>query len=171
MKVGEKLRLFTGFSADGQEVRWIPPSPARGRPVGFWQETGISCYGYYDQETYWVGDVGGLSALEPKKEDQDGKTLYGGCDRRSWTGEQLKSKDKGDDEYEDEWAIEPPEIHSEMMGGMEVHVKWTSFSSSWQSYLWEVLGIYMMERQDAITGVEEPLEDIEAYVVMPLTVT
>lgn len=155
------MKLFTGFSITGPEVRWIPPSEARGRPYGFWESAygGRWVYGTYEQRTFWTGDTGGLSRMEITKRDAEGRPLFQSCPGPSWSGEQTQQKTRGDPYWEDIWdpgrdspdGVDTPDGYKLVI--------WDVFQSSWSCYLKSVGDGLYMERVQARAGAKQPYMD------------
>lgn len=153
------MKLFEGFHIDGPEMRWIPPSPARGRPEGFWEETGHWVNGFYSETPLWFGGPAALIRAAIFKRDANGTPIYGACDETIWTGEQTQQKAGGDPEWEDIWIMPEQEPHDVEVAHGTIKVKWDRFDSTWITYLWQISPGLYMDRRIAKDGVKEPLTE------------
>jgi hypothetical protein len=160
------MKLFEGFHAFGFEVRWIPASPARGRPEGFWQQTGHSVEFFYTETMLWFGGPGGLSRVAISHRDQGGTKILKPCPGPTWEGTQAQQKDKGDPVWEDYWNME-----SSTPGDLEVEhgpikVMWQTFDSTWSAYMKSMEDGLYAERSKVVQGIQYPLiEDKGCYEV------
>lgn len=157
----KSMKMYIGFQIDGPEVRWIPPSPARGRPFGFWERAygGGWIHGIYDKPTLWIGGPGGISRIARCGRDANGKPLYCFCGGPSWSGEQKGNKAQGDDHWEDRWLTgrESPDGVTTPDGYKLVI--WEGFDTSWLGYLSSVEDGMYAERRDVAAGIVKPYID------------
>lgn len=153
------MKLFEGFNIEGPEVRWIPPSIPRGRPEGYWQETGHWVTGYYDQNPFWLGGPQGLIRAAILKIDANGTPIYATCHEPVWLGEQIQQKARGDDNWEDLWIMPEQEPYDVQVAHGNIKVKWNSFKTTWITYLWEIETALYMDRRMARNGAKKPFED------------
>ena len=142
------MKLFTGLVWYGEVIHWLPPSEARGRPVGFWTSSGYDIECMYEGFTYWAGSENGLIALYHSHDDQNGLPGYSTFWQVSYQGEQVPRTEGGYGEWIDEWIVEDNPVNScEVSYGYENY--WLKgFKSSYDCYLNHVEGNILMRRQD-----------------------
>lgn len=160
------MKLFEGFHAFGYEVRWIPPSIARGRPEGFWERTGHSVELFYLETLLWFGGPGGLSRVAISHRDQNGTAIIKACPGPTWEGTQGLQKDKGDPFWEDYWYMEPTEPNEINVSHGPIKVIWQTFDSTWTGYMKSLESGLYAERSKVVQGLQYPLvEDRGCYEV------
>ena len=160
------MKLYEGFHAYGYEVRWMPPSPARARPEGFWQETGHSVEFFYQETLLWFGGPCGLSRVAIEKRDQAGTPVYKPCPGPMWNGEQRTQKDQGDPFWEDYWNMSETSPQEIEVAHGSIQVMWQTFDSTWTGYMASMPEGLYAERKKVAEGIILPLkEELGCYEV------
>lgn len=151
------MKLFIGFELSGKEVRWQEPNIARGRPEGFWQETGHWVYGQYDMPTTWFGSFYGLATMRCNNIDANGHQIFGQGLGDSWEGVKADYVEPDGLHYQDIWMIDdayPDEV--EVEHGL-VRVLWDRFTSSFECYMSSIGQGQYMKRSESAGGIRLPL--------------
>jgi len=139
------MKLFSGFSIRGAEVRWYEANIARGRPYGFWGETGRYVNAEFNGPTLWFGSTAGLTMAFVKATDARGEAIYDNDGGYSFSGEQRGQREYGVGQWIDEWVPEGEsilQVFDPTYGTTSMNVE--AFSSSWQSYLRSYAGGYVV---------------------------
>lgn len=157
------MKLYEGFSETGDVVRWVPPSPARGRPEGFWTDNGYDIEVKFQGKVLWFGSPDGLSMAFLSHNDQNGEPVYESFAQIYYKGIQEFEMKEEKKIWLDEWEVEEKKVSSSAVHyGYENYWPKT-FRSTYQGYLKRLpTGQYM--KRKAFEKFEEPMiPAIEEY--------
>ena len=157
------MKLYTGWHCSGPEIRYYPPSVARGRPEGFWDVTGRRVVAEFQGATYWFGSTAGLIMAYIGYNDQRGEPLYVRYSAISFAGRQTSTKAGGVGVWKDEWK---PDVRlqqsSEYRDGY-VDFWIETFSSSFRDYCKTYAQITQIRRPRYVDPPKLPLIAAAAY--------
>jgi hypothetical protein len=159
------MKLYNGFVATGPEVRWYPPSPARGRPQGFYDKTGRYVTTWFVDETFWFGCPEGITMCYVKYKDQRDEPMYEAYPRISFSGQQRIRQGGESTIYEDVWDVEDGEIWSTDTDQGYVEFRLEKFETSFQGFCKSMSNGTQMLRKKYVFPERPPFEPAGEWTV------
>lgn len=157
------MKLFRGFSARGSIVQWtrrrVGPRTAQWMWWPVW-----TCFGWYDDETFWFGGDDGLELVEDKYRAEEGRRIFEFSGIYSWYGERVvPPRIFGQPKYEDEWDVQQEEPIYYEIDGQSRPVIWESFESSWERFMTGIGQDLYIDRKGRGDPPRRPIRRVVGY--------